>query len=485
MSTLNPRKEVDKVRVEQTLVDEFRSAVAEQAAEGTFEEKEAAALAIANELTRRFLEDELQGLADEIGQRIRVDGREYRRHEEGTGHYYSLSGPLYVRRCTYRLVGRICRRGRSGYRGQTRTIVPLECMAGLVERGTPALAFSVAQGYADAPMRQYVDAMAGAHRCVPPRATAERLAKNIAGRVKQEVPTIEPCLRQAERVPNGVSAISMGLDRTSVAMIEERPPGQPPNSRRKRRKRPHLRTPPEPFDVNYRMGYVGTVSLVDAEGRALASRRYAATAEEGPDELVNRLVADVARAQAQVPDLPIVVVQDGAPELWNVVRPALRAWGIHHWHEVIDRFHVNERLADALSMIEPDKDERKRIYNEWQISLDTKQLAYQAISEWIWNNANRAARSNRETVRNHAGYLFDRRIRYAKLKREQLPIASGVTEGTCKSLYAARVKRSGQRWYQDGLTGVLTLRAIRQSDRLSRFWRHFKTHYHSAVSVVV
>jgi len=291
-------------------------------------------------------------------------------------------------------------------------------------------------------------------------------------------------LHQAETLPAGIQAIVVGLDRTSVPMIEERPPEQPPNSRRKPRKRPYQRTPPEPFDVNYRMGYVGTVSFVDSEGEAVVSRRYAATAEEGPDELVDRLLADATRARQQDSDLTVVIAQDGAPELWNVLRRALREHGIQQWREVIDRYHVNERLADALSMIESDASERKRIYDQWQRQLDTRQLAIEKISDWLWRNADRAAKSNRKKVRDHASYLDDKRIRYATLKREGLPIGSGVTEGACKSLYAARVKRSGQRWHQDGLTGVLTLRALRQSDRLPRFWRHFKMRYRSTVHVI-
>ena len=38
-----------------------------------------------------------------------------------------------------------------------------------------------------------------------------------------------------------------------------------------------------------------------------------------------------------------------------------------------------------------------------------------------------------------------------------------MTEGACKSVVTARFKRSGQRWGERGLSGCLTMRALRSS----------------------
>ncbi len=89
--------------------------------------------------------------------------------------------------------------------------------------------------------------------------------------------------------------------------------------------------------------------------------------------------------------------------------------------------------------------------------------------------------AKRKTFFEHHGYLSGRyaagMFKYASARNDNIPIGSGITEGSCKSLFAARVKRSGQRWYQDGLTAVLTLRALEQSARLTRFWRHFRARF--------
>ncbi len=483
MSRVAVSSEGINVEVDRSLTEAFRAAVKQHASSDSFEAFEEAALSIARELARESCEQELQQTADELAHRVRIEGVEYRQHEIGSGQYYSLCGKLDVRRHTYRRVGRIKKRRYTNYAGQTRSIVPVELACGLIEGATPALAYSIAHGYAQGPVRAYAESMQAAHRCVPPRATAERIAKRIAGGAKQAVPEIEPCVRQAERVPAGTHAICVGMDRTSVPMLEERPPGKPANSERRARRRPYQRKPPVPFDVNYRMGYVGTVAFIDHNGDSLVARQYAATPEEGGEELAQRMMADVSRALSQEPGLVVTVVQDGAPELWTLVGHALRAIGVHKWRQVIDRYHLNERLADALSMVERNPGIRAQIYARWQKELDAKQLAIDAIADWLMAHAKSVSKCNRKAFEQHCTYVHinSRFLRYARSKRERLPIGSGVTEGACKSLYAARVKRSGQRWCQDGLTGVLTLRAMHQSERLPRFWRHYKARFCATV----
>src|SRR5690606_10506650 len=86
-----------------------------------FEQLEEAVLVVAGEATRVALEAELQELADQFGDTVLVDGREYQRHEPGSVLVHSLCGGLSVTRFTYREVG-----VRNGP-----TIVPVALQAGL------------------------------------------------------------------------------------------------------------------------------------------------------------------------------------------------------------------------------------------------------------------------------------------------------------------------------------------------------------------
>jgi hypothetical protein len=52
----------------------------------------------------------------------------------------------------------------------------------------------------------------------------------------------------------------------------------------------------------------------------------------------------------------VAVIQDGAPEMWNLVRPELNAFKeqgvITTWYEAVDFSHLIERLGEALELIE-------------------------------------------------------------------------------------------------------------------------------------
>ena len=450
-------------------------------AAASFEAREAAAVALTNEATRLFLERELLAIADGHGTHVEGDGVIYQRHEPGIVRYFTLCGAVDIERWTDREMG-----VRNGP-----TLVPLDLAAGLVERTTPARGVRIALGDAKDHMRSCAEDMTADHRCPPSRSTLERVAKAIGTAATRVAPRIEPRLRRAERVPDGAVAISLGLARTSVPMEEDVPAGETPATRRKTRQTPYTRTKPAPVNVNYRMAYVGTISFHDADGPALATRRYTAAAHESPtDRLVRPMMADLRHALRQVPALAVGVIQDGAPELWNLLRPALLAEPlVTACYEAIDRYHLTERLADVLRYGEPDASTRRARLSRWNESLDGTDHAIYRIRAWVRDrSADALARSDRrllEQLAPHLTYLENNAdlMHYARLRAVGLPVGSGVTEGACKSVIKMRTNGSSQRWRPTGLEAVLTLRSMHMSDRLPRFWANFARGYRKEVTL--
>jgi hypothetical protein len=447
-------------------------------ARGSFGTREQAALELANEVCRRYLEQDLQQLADSHSDQVCVDTRLYRRHEHGRVAYHSLCGDVIVERCSYRLA--------SVHNGPT--IIPLDLEAGIVEGATPALAYSVAEGMAEMPSRRYEQVLRAAHRKLPSRSTIERLAKTLGDEMKGDIRMLEGIVRCHEKLPKRAHAISIGLDRTTVPMAEERAASPPPSSRRKPRTTPRVRRAPAPIDVCYRMAYVGTVAVVDKNGDALVTRKYAATAEEGPHDLVARVMDDVARLRAQR-QLPVVVVQDGASELWGLMYGALADAGIKKkdWNLVLDRYHVTERIGTVLEILERDRDKRAAQFAVWRARLDKSDQAVSRFCDWMLHvTRDRPNLQNR--IWTHYTYLDGNslagRTRYRSFAARGFPTASGVTEGACKSLITARCKRSGQRWRNDGLTAILTLRAVAHSDRMHTIWPLFVRRYRDHVKSI-
>lgn len=456
----------------QKLLTTFEDAM--KVAGGTFGDRESAALELANELTRRWLEAELGKMAARYGEHVRVNGELHRRHASGTRQYHTLCGTVEVRRDTYRRVG--------VHNG--RTVVPLEIEAGLIEHATPALAFSVTQGFSERPLRHYEAEMSAAHRVVPSRSTLERIAKRIGTSLRETLPWIEPIVRASEQLPRGACSVSIGIDRTTVPMAERS------EIAKKCRGRPYVRRPPEPVVVAYRMAYVGTLAVHDREGAVLWTRRFGSTAGEGPRGLLDRLGAEVRHVLRQQVTLPLVIVQDGAPELWNLVDEWLDREGLKAAMKMIDRFHVDERMAQLCELITCTKPQGRELFNTWRTQLDRSDSAIDRICRRLnalehyqlfggadrepmpayWTQLTRdEIKGERASIAwGHVAYLnrYRRQLRYATARRSGFPIGSGVTEGACKSVITMRFKRSGQRWYEQGLSPCLQLRALHLNERL-------------------
>ena len=454
---------------------------------------ERALLEVSNDALRRAFESVLRELATLEEDEIEMQGSRYRRHEHGTAKYHSLCGPVSIERWTYRLVG-----VRNGP-----TIVPLELRAGLIQRGTPALAFAITQGYAKAPIRSVRHDLEAAHRAPPSRATMERMAKAIGTEMKRVLMPVERGVRTQETIPKSAVAISLGLDRTSIPMEED--DANAPNG----------------VVVHYRMAYVGTVALTNRKSEVLVSWKYATPACEGSAEVVRRMMNDLRKTLAAKPRLHIGVVQDGAYDIWGTMIEAMRAelGPRRRWHKAIDMYHLMERLSRALEIVEPDESKRSERLRTWKRQLLRDDGAIARIARFfeldhVWLRSERrrkrqhllsigytvekdgllgfAARSAKrppppparrwnehqaEEVRRLLWlYLVDPNMfRYAKIASKGLHVGSGVTEGACKSLIAARAKRSGQRWRPPGISAVLTVRSLLESNRLASFWKRFAT----------
>jgi hypothetical protein len=473
MSTMPDASEIAKAELEE-LTNCLHRAVNKVASGGdSFADREVAALAVTNEAVRRFLAAELQSISDGFGEQVRVDGMLYARHEQGTIDYHSLCGSLPVKRWTYREVG-----VRNGP-----TAVPLGLAAGLVERMTPALAKSITVGFAKDDLRSHEEDLILAHRQPPSRTTMERAAKRVAKTAQGHQRRIEADVRRAEVLPEGAHAIHAGLDRTSVPMAEPAPePAKPP---RRRHGKPYVRKAPPRVTVNWRMAYSGTVSIVDERGDALVTRKYSVPACDDPKRVVERMVADVRRALQQNAKLAVGVVQDGAPEMWNLMREGLDTEPtVEKYFEAIDRAHLIERVADALEIIEPNADESKRLFDKWTGDFDYADTTIDSIERYLKNHLGWAKGEAAEKLAEHLVYIENNkdRMRYATMRVHGLPVGSGTTEGACKSVVGKRCKGSGQRWSEPGLRAALGLRSWYCSDRLPLAWRHLSNCYTAEVT---
>lgn len=425
-----------------------------------FEEFEANALACANELARRCLERELQRREDALPEKfyrpeaLGQDEGHFVREGRAGGTYHSLCGPLRIQR--YR------------YRGWGESLVGIEICEGLIAKMTPALARSLAHGYANQPVRRFREDLVAAHRRPPSRATMERAAKKVSSLLLGD--DLLQQIREKEILDNEVTGIVLGLDRTSVPMAEYKR-NQPPIERKK----PRVRKAPPPVAVNWRMDYVGTVSYVNKHGESLYKRSYRESYRSTGNAIADNMVRDVEQALKQNQALTIAIVQDGAPELWTLLRKRLKPI-VPKPVEILDWYHASERLSDCLELCVSNTEKRREMRKRWQTNLlekkDGAARFIRSLRRYLKKLRKSGDHDGETRLREHLNYFAKRRAQlcYLMATKRGLPIGSGVTEGTCKSLVAQRAKRSGQRWRPYGLGMALGVRALRQSDRFQAAW---------------
>jgi len=98
---------------------------------------------------------------------------------------------------------------------------------------------------------------------------------------------------------------------------------------------------------------VGTVSLSDKAGKCIQTYRYGCSADVNPAGVLKEMTSDVIylqslRRKSGCKELPMTIVQDGAPEMWTLVESAVeRALPGWYFHEAIDQYHLAERLAES------------------------------------------------------------------------------------------------------------------------------------------
>lgn len=440
-----------------------------------FEEYEKTLLEICNEVGRQVLQAKLEEISRQFeAEYLLVGGLRYRQHTQGTVEYHSLCGSMKIERYTYRQTA-----VRNGP-----TIVPLDIAAGLMEKATPALAYRAALGDAQCPGRQWEEQLRASHRRPPSRSTLERMAKKIGESIERKAPEILPIVRREETIDSDVVALSIGLDRTTIPMEEKLRKGDIRDPELRRRKKPYVRRAPEPVEVKYRMGYVGTVSLMDTDGESIKTLKYGCPADVDPKHILKMMTDDLAHIQGRrkesgLPSLPMGIIQDGAPEMWNLVEQAVnKALSGSRFQKGIDRFHLMERLAESINALRDPLMNGKGTLDDWRRSLESDDNAIDKIEAFLQTSAARLRRqkklsaANAEILRSHLTYIKNNKkyMRYASLRKRGIPTGIGATEGACKSLIMIRAKGCGQRWHSRGVNSVLTLRGLYLSERLELFW---------------
>jgi hypothetical protein len=468
-----PEMSPERAKLIDRLVEELRREERERLGPtSTFEERQDSGFEIMSDVLKKKTDVDLREsvtTADEID----VDGQRYRRLKQpSSATYFSRWGTHPIEESIYRAEGM--------HNGPT--IKPIELRLGLVEHMTPDLARIVGELSADHPSRALERTLRVVGYRGPSRAFLEDHQTRIGTEVADLAGDLEQAARATEPLPAEVASVSCGLDRMSVRMGE--PLEGPPCSRAE----PYERTPPPQKEHHYRKAWVGSASTYDAEGNELHTWRYSAEATADPNQLAERVAADVAWVLHAFPGVPVHCVQDAAPELRALPEALERKLPPEVTPvELVDFEHLMGYLDKVVDACEPeDPLEKKSKYRRGLLGDDQ---AIDRIQRNLREQAKRIPRRQteaREAVAAALRYIRTRKnkMRYATYYQAGLPIGSGATESTCWQMQQ-RVALPGQSWEEPGLRGVLAVRALVLSNRWEPAWNLYAELHRAAVSTVM
>ena len=246
----------------------------------------------------------------------------------------------------------------------------------------------------------------------------------------------------------------------SVPMEEPRarPAGRPPKKAAKR-----------PIERNYRMAYCATLCLHDANGETLERVCHGRMPQQDIEALGARLRDEVLALRKKRPELRVVLLTDGAPEMFGVLdrhlNPASLGCDVIR---LLDFFHLLEKLGKAAGVAFGDAGPEQ--LKRWRASLLNSTHTIGHIREALRQSGTEHLQvGERRPVHEALTYLLNQtdRMDYPAARKAGLPIGSGNVEAACKSLVDVRMKRPGSRWKEDTGQHILDLRALALSKRLS------------------
>lgn len=380
---------------------------------------------------------------DPSDERVEVNGRSYRRlKQEAFETYLGLRGPVRVNRGLYR-----DEHVRNGP-----TVVPLELRAGIAEgRYTPAAARFAGVMAQEMPSRS-ADLVCRSAGVLPQgRASHFRVGTALGERWDEIREAVEPALAEAMKLPDGVVAASVSVDRVSLAMAEPR----------KATPKDTAAGVKKPIAVNFRMAFSGALTLYDADGEPLSTIRYAHVPEGGANALEDSLRRDLDILVRRIPGLRVVTVADGAPEMQGILDRATR--NVRVVARLVDFWHLAEHLGHAITSAgnyAPDQlGDWKDLLFERDDAIDTIEAV---LNAWAENYPSEAVP---EPLHAALTYIENQRerLRYATTRAAKLPIGSGTVEATGKTIVEVRMKRPGSRWTPVGAQAIMGLRALATS----------------------
>ena len=394
---------------------------------------------------------------------ILVEGVGYRRVLRSKQTYMTCAGPVVVERALFKDRGN----------DHEKALVPMDLKVGIVGKfWTPMAAEQAAWVVSQLTPQNSEELFKRMGNMAPSKSSLDRLPKELAERWADDTKGNEAALRAAMTIPEEAVTVMASLDGVLAPMKD----GEAVKKRARAAGEGQIAKGPS----GYREVGCAVLGFCDENGKLISAVRMAKMPEAHKASLKDLLRAELDMALSLRPDLRLVKGADGANDNWTYLHKELPA-GI----EVVDFFHAAEHLNGALASIYGDGTvEARRRFNDLRhVLLEEEGGVGKVIRSLAYLEAKHP---QKKVIKTELAYFrkYQKRMRYAEMKAEGLPIGTGVTEAACKTLVTQRLKQSGMRWSQDGGQAILNLRGWAQSERFDQAWAMLAATYRAEITIL-
>ena len=416
----------------------------------SFEQIEAEVRCLMNQLESSILGECLEQF-DIQTKLIVKNGQQYRYVLREEKNYLTCAGPVRVERSLYR-----------GPDGDN--ICPLELQAGIIEGSWTPSAARI--GY-------YVTALISPYqgeklfkefeRFTPSKSALDRLSRQIGCQWETNHNAFFGVLSEQITVPNEATSISASFDGIMLPMKTK------PKKAKDEKK------------TYYKEAACAAVCFYDKAGQRLSTLRFGRMPEAKKATLKSELSQTIENIIHKNRALTLVKVADGARDNWRYLGGTLMP---NEGIEILDFYHASEHLNKAFEAAYGKKSTvGKSQYEKYRSILKHDDIgAKRVIRALIYLHKKHP---KRKELLGELNYFKNNlaRMNYADLAKNNLPIGSGVTEASCKTLVTQRMKCSGMRWDIAGGQGVLTARSLIQSERFDAGWNLLSGSYKEMIEL--
>ena len=364
--------------------------------------------------------------------------------------YLTCSGKVNVKRSLYR--------GPDGS-----NICPLELQAGIVEGSwTPSAARAAYYLTAQLSPYQGENLLKELGRFTPSKSSLDRLSRKIGLKWETYHDAFFNTLNDTITIPEEAVSVSASFDgimlpmknkKTEVKSDDEKKNNDEPSGSKK------------PL---YKEAACAAVCFYDSEGERLKTLRFGRMPEAKKKTLKNALSQTIERILAQRNDLTLVKLADGAKDNWRYLGDVLRPG---EGTEILDFYHASEHLNKAIEAAYGKNNATGQShYKKYRSLLKNDDIGVVKVISTLKYLHKKYPK--KKQIKIELNYFRNNRHRmnYAQATAKNLPIGSGVTEASCKTLVTQRLKCSGMRWDTPGGQGVLTARSLIQSEQFDDGW---------------